>query len=214
MSTNSGSQEQGTTTATARLEMFSDGVFAIAITLLVLEMHVPEFNGTGSLFDALKHEWAQLLAFFIGFMTILICWINHHYMFTMIHRSNSAMILVNGGKLLVVTITPFATALLSKNLGTEWESAAVSLYCFNFLCMGAAMSGIWFFALRNGMVKAPSDEVLRCTTRLYIFPGIIAGLIFLISFFSIAGCLVLSAVMFIVYIFPEKTARWLVKRSR
>ncbi|MFZ1688256.1 MAG: TMEM175 family protein [Flavobacteriales bacterium] len=204
-------EEQGGVTSTARLEMFSDGVFAIAITLLVLELRVPEWSSGTGLFAALKHEWAQLLAFFIGFMTILICWINHHYMFTMIHKSNSVLILVNGAKLLVVTVTPFATALLSKNLGTDWQGPAVTLYCLNFMFMGLAMTGIWFFALRNGMIKAPSPAVLKCASRLYSFPGILAGAIFLVSFVSIPACLVLTAFMFVLYIFPEKTANFLAR---
>ena len=203
--------KEETTTSTARLEAFSDGVFAIAITLLILDLRVPEINGDGGLFAALQREWAQFLAFFIGFMTILICWINHHHMFSMITRSNSALILVNGFKLIVVTVTPFATALLSKNLGTAWQGTAVSLYCFNFMLMGVAMTSIWFFALRHDMVKAKSEHLLRCTTRLYALPSIIAGFILLISFISIPGCLVFAGVMFAIFIFPEKTARWMVR---
>lgn len=201
------------TTATARLEMFSDGVFAIAITLLVLELHVPEWKGSGSLLATLLHDWTQFLALVIGFMTILICWINHHFMFTMIHKSNSRMILVNGFKLLVVTTTPFATALLSKNMGTAWQGPAVSIYCFNFMLMGIAMSAIWFFAVGSGFVDGPPEK-LKATSRLYRLPGVFSTLIFLISFASIPACLILSAVMFGMFVIPEWTTRRLMTKHK
>ena len=66
---------------TARVEAFSDGVFAIAITLLVLDIHVPEVKDNEKLLTLVLHDWAAHLAFLIGFFTILVCWINHHYMF-------------------------------------------------------------------------------------------------------------------------------------
>src|SRR5215831_4754597 len=106
---------------TARIESFSDGVFAIAITLLILDIHVPDVGPNQSLILALFQEWPSMLALLIGFFTLLICWINHHYMFQLIHKSDSILLLLNGFKLLVVTITPIATAVLSKYIGTDHE---------------------------------------------------------------------------------------------
>ena len=64
---------------TGRIEAFSDGVFAIAITLLILDIHVPEFKENTTLMSAISNEWASLIALLVGFFTILVCWINHHY---------------------------------------------------------------------------------------------------------------------------------------
>ena len=73
---------------TNRIEAFSDGVFAIAITLLILEIKVPnEEQLKSGLLHALLEKWPNYLAFFIGFFTILVCWINHHYMFDRINTS-------------------------------------------------------------------------------------------------------------------------------
>lgn len=138
---------------TSRIEAFSDAVFAIAITLLILEIHVPVATDKETLLHSLLQEWTSFLALLIGFFTLLVCWINHHYMFNMIHKSNSVLLLLNGFKLLVVTITPFATALLAKNIQTSWEEAAVSTYCFNFSLMGYAMTGIWLYAKSRGSLK-------------------------------------------------------------
>jgi uncharacterized membrane protein len=188
-------------------------VFAIAITLLILDIHVPEFSENESLFHALAHEWASILALLIGFFTILICWINHHYMFRMIHRSNSKLLLINGFKLLVVTITPFATALLSKHLQSDWRASAINIYAFNFALMGMAMSGVWYYALSQGFIRTPSKEVLSSASRLYLFSTLFPVTILIISFFNITACLILSVIMFAIYIFPEKMVAWQVKRG-
>jgi uncharacterized membrane protein len=93
---------------TYRLEAFSDGVFSIAITLLVLELiqFLHPQNGE-SLIRSYLHHWEPFLAFLIGFMTILVCWINHHHVFDYIKRTDSKLPWVNGFILLMITITPF-----------------------------------------------------------------------------------------------------------
>jgi uncharacterized membrane protein len=202
-----------TTKETARIEAFSDGVFAIAITLLILEIHVPTPQENETLFTSLLHEWASFLALLIGFLTLLICWINHHYMFSMIHKNNSVLSLINGFKLLVVTITPFATALLSKNIQSNWGQSAVSVYCFNFAMMGSAMTGIWLYAARKGFAKAESEKKLKAINRLYILASLLSMSIWLVSYVSITGSLVLSGFMFIIYIFPEKMIALQVNRN-
>jgi len=189
---------------TSRIEAFSDAVFAIAITLLILEIHVPTANNKETLLHSLLHEWTSFLALLIGFFTLLVCWINHHYMFSMIHRSNSMLLLLNGFKLLVVTITPFATALLAKNIQTNWQAAAVSVYGFNFALMGYAMTGIWLYAKKQGFMKTGSERTLRAATRLYIFASLFSTLIWIMSYISLIGCLILFCLMFIIFVFPER----------
>jgi len=198
---------------TTRIEAFSDGVFAIAITLLILEIHVPAANDKETLFSSLIHEWTSFLALLIGFFTLLVCWINHHYMFNMIHKSNSVLLLLNGFKLLVVTITPFATALLAKNIQSSWEAAGVSTYCFNFALMGYAMTGIWLYAKKQGFMKAGSEEKLSAATRLYIFASIFSTLIWVVSYISIIACLVLFCLMFVIFVFPERVVTLQLRRA-
>jgi len=198
---------------TARIEAFSDGVFAIAITLLILEIHVPAVHANETLLQSLLQEWTSFLALLIGFFTLLVCWINHHYMFSMIHKSNSVLALLNGFKLLVVTITPFATALLARHIQSPWERGAVTIYGFNFALMGFAMMGIWIYAKQNGFINAGSEKKLKAATRLYIFAGIYSTLIWLASYISIIGCLILFATMFFIFVFPEKVVAWQVRKT-
>src|SRR5690348_10117444 len=96
---------------TARIEAFSDGVFAVAATLLVLDLKVPhDAAGGQGLVRALAGEWPAYLAFVTSFAFIGIMWINHHRLFTLIRRSDNLLLVFNGLLLLGVTFVPFATA--------------------------------------------------------------------------------------------------------
>jgi uncharacterized membrane protein len=202
------------TEGTARIEAFSDGVFAIAITLLVLDIHVPHLKDGESLFQPLLADWKTYLAFLIGFFTLLVCWINHHYMFELINKRDDKLLLFNGFKLLVVSFTPFATALISKYIGTPQQQTAVSIYAGNFFLMGSAMTCLWVYANSKGFTKHESPQVLRAVTKLYIFASILSGIIFIVSFFSIVASLILFGIMFLVFVFPKDRVRRFVKNGR
>lgn len=198
---------------TFRIEAFSDGVFAIASTLLVLDIHVPVVKGNDSLFLALLSDWETYLAFLIGFFTLLVCWINHHSMFQYINQKNDTLLLLNGFKLLVVTFTPFATALISKYIGTPQQQVAVSIYAANFFLMGVAMTSLWVYAYKTGLAVSESPGVLRAATKFWIFASIISGVIFIVSFFTISASLVLFGCMFLIYIFPKNRIRYIAQKS-
>ena len=104
---------------TARIEAFSDGVFAIAITLLVLDLKVPRDLPDGrTLAGALLAQWPAYMAFASSFMTILIMWVNHHRIFTLVGRSDSRLLFFNGLLLMGVTVVPFPTALVAEYFAT------------------------------------------------------------------------------------------------
>lgn len=196
---------------TSRLEAFSDGVFGFAITLLVLDIHVPEVKGDQSLFQLMLADWATYLCFLIGFFTILICWINHHFMFDYIYKSNSKLLLLNGFKLLVVTFTPFATALLSKYMNTPEQGTAVAVYTFNFMLMGSFMFIVWFYAYKNHLMKPEKEGALRTISHYYFLAGAMSTSIFVLSFINIWVCLALSGVMFGTFLFPEQMMHYVTK---
>src|SRR5678816_3512266 len=119
------------TKETSRVEFFSDGVFAIAITLLVLELiQILHSDTETDLLTTCLHHWQSFLAFFIGFTTILICWINHHVAFEFIHKVDTRFLWVNGFLLFVVTLTPFPTAVLAEYLQKE-STIATAFFGFN-----------------------------------------------------------------------------------
>jgi uncharacterized membrane protein len=118
---------------TARLETFSDGVFAIAITLLILEIKVPPGDAVHSvndLWNGLFHLWPSYFAFVYSFGTILIMWLNHHKIFNMVSKSSVRFMYANGFLLLTVTIIPFITALLAEYISTDYRKPAVIIFCF------------------------------------------------------------------------------------
>jgi uncharacterized membrane protein len=203
---------QANTKETSRIEAFSDAVFAIAITLLVLDIHVPEVKGTEPLFPALLQHWTNYLAFLIGFFTILICWINHHFMFEYIHKSNSTLLILNGLKLLVISFTPFVTSVLSKYIGTPQQATAVTLYAFNFSLMGIAMFLICAYACRQQYVKEASQR-RKAFLKLYAFAGIFSTTIFLVSFASSLIAFILFFAMFFIFMSPKSVVRLLERRQ-
>ena len=196
---------------TSRLEAFSDGVFGFAITLLVLDIHVPTITSEHTLWQLIIADWVTYLSFLIGFFTILICWINHHFMFDYVYKSNSKLLLLNGFKLLVVTFTPFATALLSKYINTPEQQTAVNVYAFNFALMGLSMFCIWFYAYKNNLMKEEAFGSLRTIAHYYFLAVAMSFTIFIFSFINIWLCLGMSGIMFVTFLFPEQSMIYVTK---
>ena len=109
-----------------RVNAFSDGVFAIAITLLVLNIDIPSVPGD-ELDEALKGLWDDLLAYMIGFAVIGLFWFGHHRLFSTLQRSNGHLVLANMVLLGLIGVMPFTTGLL----GRYDEPIAVALYAAN-----------------------------------------------------------------------------------
>lgn len=142
---------------TARVEAFSDGVFAIAITLLVLEFKVPRLGPAASgaqLWTALQDLWPSLVAFLGSFAAILIMWINHHGLFRMVRRVDTPFLYANGLMLLLVTFVPFPTAVLAEYLGHAGERAATAFYCGTFVLVSVTFQVWWYTATRRRLLHA------------------------------------------------------------
>jgi len=149
--------ETGAVRETGRLEAFSDGVFAIAVTLLVLELRVPlppDLHAGERLWEALWHEWPAYLAFATSFATILIMWVNHHNLFALIRRVDHAFLLLNGLLLATVTIIPFPTHVLAEYIRELDARTAAILYAGTFLAMALAFNRLWWYAQRGGRLLA------------------------------------------------------------
>src|SRR2546430_17338014 len=114
------------TESAGRVEAFSDGVFAIAITLLILEIRVP--HGDGGLWAGLLALWPSYIAFLMSFVVILIMWVNHHELLRMVRRVNYPFLFANGFLLLTVTFIPFPTAVVAANLATPRSEAAGAVF--------------------------------------------------------------------------------------
>jgi uncharacterized membrane protein len=186
-----------------RLETFSDGVFAIAITLLVLELvQILHNHAEGSLFQMLLTNWKSFLAFLIGFLTILICWINHHLVFSFTEKVDSKFFWINGFVLLVVTFTPFATAVLAEYFEKE-SRHALAFFGFNYVMMSIAAYCVSAYILKK-LVKKSESDLLYYHTLLYKYSIVYTLITFFICFLSVAVAVFFYIILFIVFAFPKE----------
>jgi uncharacterized membrane protein len=133
-------------TETGRVEAFSDGVFAIAITLLILEIKIPK-PSDGALGNQLLRQWPSYFAFLISFAFIGVMWINHHRLFTHIKRCNNTLMILNLLLLLGVTIVPFPTAVLATHIGFPDQRTAALLYNGVYVFIAIIFNLLWRYAV-------------------------------------------------------------------
>ena len=136
---------------TARIETFSDGVFAIAITLLILEIKVPEissFHSKNDLWHELSKLWPSYLAFFLSFGFILVAWICHHALFNLIDKVSPSFIYANGFLLLNIVFLPFPTSTLAKYIISTYTQSSVVFYLSCFLVTGIGWNLLYYFSLK------------------------------------------------------------------
>lgn len=137
---------------TSRLEAFSDGVFAIAITLLVLNLKVPSDLSPITpltLAAAVARGWPNYLTLVISFATILIMWVYHHNLFKSAKKPEPVLLFSNGLLLLLVTIVPFPTALVGAYLTTPAASVACATYAGFFALIDLAYNLLWWAVSRQ-----------------------------------------------------------------
>jgi uncharacterized membrane protein len=153
---------------TSRLDAFSDGVFAIAITLLALDLKIPHMNDlasptSASLWASLEHEWPEYFAVITSFFSVLIMWVHHHTVFRWVRRTDRLLLFTNGLLLLFVTVVPFPTALVAEYLNTPAAPAAAALYACIFLGISIAFLLMLLAALRPSIMDpaAPPATVRR-----------------------------------------------------
>ena len=119
------------TNPNSRLEAFCDGVFAIALTLLIIDIRIPsteKINSTADFWLALKHIAPSIFAFILSFTIIFITWVNHHNALKLGNKSSARFIYANGFLLLTVVFMPFPTSLLGEHILTNHATPAVILY--------------------------------------------------------------------------------------
>jgi uncharacterized membrane protein len=173
---------------TYRVEAFSDGVFAIALTLLILGIKIPDLNNFASndkLYHSLVNLWPSYFAFILSFLAVLIMWINHHGFFKYLRKIDTTFLYANGFLLLTVTFINFPTAVLAKYFGTQAINIASAFYCGSMLLINVAFNLLWFSsAYKRKLVKDEITDTLIIKIRnAYWFGFFIYLAAFIISFF-------------------------------
>lgn len=190
-----------------RVEAFSDGVFAIAITLLVIEIRPPEIEPGGTLASALQHEWPSYVAYLVSFLVIGVMWLNHHRIFGQVRGVDGPLLLLNLNLLLWTALIPFPTAVLADHLRDGGEPARTAMALYGAVLFVTALGFTALYAwvthdnrlLGTALTKA---ALLRVRIRFGLGLGFYA-LAFALAFVSAPLALVLHASMALYYAFDQ-----------
>lgn len=191
-----------------RTEAFSDGVFAIAITLLVLELAVPSRQEAAEegLGHALAHEWPAYFAYLVSFLVIGIIWVNHHTMFDKVRLVDRPVLFANLALLFTVALIPFPTRLLSEYLTAGADShVAAAVYSATMLAMGLAYAGLWLTLTRD--VNLLQEGIDPRSSRIALRRFGVGAVIYLatigLSFVSALATLSVHAALAVYYCFDQ-----------
>ncbi len=186
---------------TGRTEAFSDGVFAIAITLLILEIRVPHAGVEGGLWAALVKLWPSYLAFVLSFFVILVMWVNHHELMRLVRAVRYPFLFANGLVLLTVSFVPFPTAILAEHLNTREAGAAVAFYCGTFIVNALAWALLFWTIVRQHLFRADVDaETIERIRRAYIAGPLVYLVATLVALKQPAVGLALNASLWVLWI--------------
>ena len=189
------------------MEAFSDGVLAIAITLLILEISVPDVKGD-DLLDALAHQWPSYAAYVVSFATIGIMWVNHHALFGHIRTVDRGLLFVNLFLLMAIAFVPFPTALLAAYLrDPDGGRAAAVIYCLVYLIVGLGFVALWRYLARHPDLREASlsdTDVAHAVRRTWRGPAAYA-LATLLSLLSPYAALVVCGAVAIYFVLPYST---------
>jgi uncharacterized membrane protein len=195
---------------TARVEAFSDGIFAIAITLLVLNIRVPPPDLTGhggTLLPALLGLWPAYLGYLISFFTIGIMWVNHHSMFVLIRRTDRYFLLLSVFFLMCIAFLPFPTAVLAEYLPEpKGRKLAVALYSATFVLTAVAYNALWWYAVRGGglLDEKADQEAVRTISRRFILGPIAYAISFGLAFINAWASLAIHGVLAAFFVLPVR----------
>ena len=201
---------------TSRLEAFSDGVFAVAITLLVLNIKIPGLDlpsdklpQDGKLWGSLLGEWPMLAAYVTSFATIGVMWLNHHKIFKHIKRVDNLLILINLLLLIVIVFIPVPTALLAEYLVRSDLHAAAILFSATFFLMACCFNILWRYASSHNRLLGKSIDTrsVAAISRQYLFGPFFYLIVLVIAYFNTLACVILSFVLAIFFALPDRPLR-------
>jgi uncharacterized membrane protein len=168
-----------------RLETFADGVFAIAATLLIIDVGVPGGSDDG-LGQQLLHIWPQYLAYAVSFVTIGIMWVNHHRLIRQLERIDEPFLFLNLGLLACVAFVPFPTRIVAEFVRTDDGRAAALLYGITLTVTSVFFISVWLYAAYGARLLHPKADqrMVSGITRSYLPGSPMYGSATLVAFLS------------------------------
>ncbi|HWF22483.1 MAG TPA: TMEM175 family protein [Acidimicrobiales bacterium] len=202
-----------------RLESLSDSVFAVAMTLLVFDLHLPPTDlvtGFGHYFTS---RWPHYAGFALSFAMIAMIWVEHHWIFHQLRKVDNVLVGINMLLLGLVVLLPFPTATLASYLegNPHDEHLAIGAYALTLVAIAIVMAGMWLWASRDGRLTDPEltgQDVKTMSTRVLLSPA--AYLVgFFVSFATDVGGLVIISVGALSYLWkPETTVDRVPRKER
>jgi len=190
-----------------RLEAFSDGVFAVAITLLALDLAVPgPGHGNDSLAQQLGDRWPTYAAYVLSFFVIGIMWVNHHALFKSFARADRTLLFLNLTLLLFIVAVPFGTSTVAEYLREGGFDAKVAAAVYAAIFLGAAISfnAIFAWSLRDGNRHVPlTPGTERAALLRFAVGGFVYLAALLVAFVDAAASVAAVAASAIYYIFER-----------
>ncbi len=187
-----------------RIEAFSDGVFAVAITLLILSIQPPPQWNKTPLADSLLRLWPDFLAYVVSFLTILVMWMNHHRLFTLTKRSNHWLLLANGLLLMVIVFVPFPTAVLARCWPGPDRQLAALFYSGTFVVLALLFNLVrWCITHNDELIDRKVDGgKIEGITRQYLVGPFMYLVAFLVAFWSPEGSVAMDMLYAIFFAIP------------
>ena len=185
---------------TSRVEAFSDGVFAIAVTLLILAVGIEQEFGEGDVKHRLLHLWPAYIAYAISFLTVGIMWVNHHQIFRHFERVDRVLLLLNILLLMCISFTPFPTRIVAQHAtdGPDREAAAV-LYGVTMTLTAICFFAVWFYGSRRLLRPDADMREVDGITRSYLPGAPTYALATVVAFVSSVASLIIFGVIAIFY---------------
>ncbi|BBY82587.1 hypothetical protein MPUL_37450 [Mycolicibacterium pulveris] len=195
------------------MEAFSDGVFAIAITLLVLEIGV-EAGAEDDLLTALTHQWPSYVAYLISFSTIGAVWIKHTVITEYLDSATAILIRLNLLLLMVVSFLPFPTRLVAEHINVHnAERVATTVYGMNLLLTSFLLGALWRYAVRERLIRADATDAEVTTLSRQFVPSLTGYVVMMVVGLFVPLVAVLGYLAIAVYIILPVHAIWR-RRSR
>ena len=188
---------------TSRIEAFSDGVFAIAITLLILNVQVPPVS-TGHLGAALTRQWPTYTAYLISFAFIGIMWVNHHRLFNHIRRSDNGLMFLNLLLLLGVSVVPFPTALMAAHYYAPGRTLAAAIFNGTYVMIAIFFNILWRHIVRGGLLDSATQESAEAISRQYAVGPVSYLICFALTWVSVPASLIMNIALAVFFAIPAR----------
>ncbi|MBA2392274.1 MAG: DUF1211 domain-containing protein [Ktedonobacteraceae bacterium] len=190
---------------TGRVEAFSDGVFAVAITLLVLNIKVPGLlPDDKGLWAVLAREWSMYVAYITSFATIGIMWLNHHRILVHIRRTDTILILLNLLLLSIIVLIPVPTDLLAEYLVRPDMHVAAIIYSSMFFVMSCCFNFLWRYASHENrlLAKNVSPQAVAAINQQYLCGPLFYTVTFVVAWFNAPISILLNFILALFFAIP------------